>query len=561
MRNKILKFGASVALNRGDLTLGYVVNIGKAGCFIQIGHNCVVRAGLNELSDSSNFNFNEEMPIGRLVVGRITKVGTQASGEKRFDFSIRPSLVVYGVGVVDRSKLQVDEEVESIVMAIADGKAFAQIKGSYIKIKVKGDKMKVKVGDHVVSKLKKVTKEKISSEYLKKVGDGSARSAEEKGAEALLKSVTQEAERDLEAIRELNKQSEQQQQKTDFYFLNKDQMIEQQIQDLNDLQKEEDSDEDMEDIDSQDSDADAMKQIISKEQEDSEEGEQEMSDEDMASGDEEGSDDDNVESGEDDIDDESGESESDEEDTKKLLGKRTLKDRLKEERAIRQKEKEMRSDNEDPKEIEDFERLLVANPANSKMWIMYMAFMVDNAGIKASRSVGDRATKAVGMTNEQDKLNIWTAYMNLESNFGTQESLEEVTRRALEVNDRKKIYLSLIDIYKASQKLQYVEVIFKKLAKKYSNNLDIWSSYVEFLIEMKDKESEVDFSDPKAILQKSLQALTKDNHVSMISKYGVLEFKHGNPENGRTMFEGIVANYPKRMDIWSIYMDMEVKFG
>ena len=47
----------------------------------------------------------------------------------------------------------------------------------------------------------------------------------------------------------------------------------------------------------------------------------------------------------------------------------------------------------------------------------------------------------------------------------------------------------------------------------------------------------------------------------MISKYGMLEFKYGNPENGRTMFEGIVSNYPKRMDIWSIYMDMELKYG
>jgi len=27
------------------------------------------------------------------------------------------------------------------------------------------------------------------------------------------------------------------------------------------------------------------------------------------------------------------------------------------------------------------------------------------------------------------------------------------------------------------------------------------------------------------------------------------------------MFEGIVSNYPKRMDIWSIYTDMEVKYG
>ena len=57
LRNKILKYGANVALQRGDLAIGYIVNIGKAGCFIQIGHNCVVRSGLNELNDSSSFNF------------------------------------------------------------------------------------------------------------------------------------------------------------------------------------------------------------------------------------------------------------------------------------------------------------------------------------------------------------------------------------------------------------------------------------------------------------------------------------------------------------------------
>lgn len=72
---------------------------------------------------------------------------------------------------------------------------------------------------------------------------------------------------------------------------------------------------------------------------------------------------------------------------------------------------------------------------------------------------------------------------------------------------------------------------------------------------------QLEFSEPKSVLQKSLQALNKDNHVSMISKFGMLEFKSGNPESGRTMFEGIVSNYPKRMDIWAVYMDMEAKHG
>lgn len=51
MRNKVLKYGAALTFKQGDLTIGYVTNISKAGCFIQVAHNVTMRAGLNELSD------------------------------------------------------------------------------------------------------------------------------------------------------------------------------------------------------------------------------------------------------------------------------------------------------------------------------------------------------------------------------------------------------------------------------------------------------------------------------------------------------------------------------
>lgn len=56
------------------MTVGYVTNISKAGCFIQVAHNVSMRAGLNELSDDQGFDFIAQMPIGRVVVARITKV-------------------------------------------------------------------------------------------------------------------------------------------------------------------------------------------------------------------------------------------------------------------------------------------------------------------------------------------------------------------------------------------------------------------------------------------------------------------------------------------------------
>jgi rRNA biogenesis protein RRP5 len=66
-----------------------------------------------------------------------------------------------------------------------------------------------------------------------------------------------------------------------------------------------------------------------------------------------------------------------------------------------------------------------------------MAFILDNLGIEAARRIGERAVKSVSMTSEEDKFNIWVAYMNLENNFGTKETMQSVVKRALEVNDRQ----------------------------------------------------------------------------------------------------------------------------
>ena len=40
-----------------------------------------------------------------------------------------------------------------------------------------------------------------------------------------------------------------------------------------------------------------------------------------------------------------------------------------------------------------------------------------------------------------------------------------------------------------------------------------------------------------------------------------MEFKYGEAERGRTIFEGMMNNYPKRLDLWSVYIDMEIQAG
>lgn len=45
--------------------------------------------------------------------------------------------------------------------------------------------------------------------------------------------------------------------------------------------------------------------------------------------------------------------------------------------------------------------------------------MIDKLGMEASRKIAERAVKSVSISNEEDKFNIWIAYMNLENNFGS----------------------------------------------------------------------------------------------------------------------------------------------
>lgn len=49
--------------------------------------------------------------------------------------------------------------------------------------------------------------------------------------------------------------------------------------------------------------------------------------------------------------------------------------------------------------------------------------------------------------------------------------------------------------------------------------------------------------------------------LKTISRFAQLEYKYGDPERGKTLFEGIVDSHPKRWDMWSVYVDMEATQG
>ena len=64
----------------------------------------------------------------------------------------------------------------------------------------------------------------------------------------------------------------------------------------------------------------------------------------------------------------------------------------------------------------------------------------------------------------------------------------------------------------------------------------------------------------RALLPRALQCLPEHSQLSTTSKFAALEFRSpaGDPERGRTLFEGLIASWPRRWDFWGILLDLEI---
>lgn len=74
------------------------------------------------------------------------------------------------------------------------------------------------------------------------------------------------------------------------------------------------------------------------------------------------------------------------------------------------------------------------------LWIEFVAFVAENEGIESARSVMERALRVINFANETERLNLWTAYLNLEHNFGSEENLISVFKRGCQNCDSKKLH-------------------------------------------------------------------------------------------------------------------------
>jgi rRNA biogenesis protein RRP5 len=138
----------------------------------------------------------------------------------------------------------------------------------------------------------------------------------------------------------------------------------------------------------------------------------------------------------------------------------TPKEELAKERAIEERERAV-LENRPPETPADFERMLVTSPNSSVIWIRFMAYWLYNNELAKAREVAEKALKRIDIREQNEKKNVWVAYMNMENTYGTKESLIAVFRRALAHSDPK--VRSLVAIFKVIEKETAILMFFRLL--------------------------------------------------------------------------------------------------
>lgn len=207
-----------------------------------------------------------------------------------------------------------------------------------------------------------------------------------------------------------------------------------------------------------------------------------------------------------------------------------------------------------PSSESEFERALLASPNSSFLWIQYMSFLLQLHEVDRARALGRRALERIAFREEDEKLNVWMALINLELSFGSPESADKVFKEAAQYNDARTVFTRYADALSAAGK-EGVEDVYNKALKKFSAYPDTWAKFAEYYFKRDDSEK------ARALLPRALQALDKGKHVEVTQRFALLEYRHGNAERGKTLFEGILDRYPKRLDVWNVYVDAAAKNG
>lgn len=217
---------------------------------------------------------------------------------------------------------------------------------------------------------------------------------------------------------------------------------------------------------------------------------------------------------------------------------------------------------ENPETASDYERLLASQPNSSELWIRFMALYLGLADIASARKVAQRAFDRIEFRLETEKLNVWCALLMLEMKYGDEASLADAKERACRHNNPKHVHLRMCEMYeKAATESPSVEStakadeMFELTCKKFKDKKKVWMAHFEYLLKANRQNEAFQLS------KRALKSLKPYKHTETMSKFAQFMFQYGSAEKARTIFEGLLRNNPKRLDIFFVYTDKEIKLG
>ncbi|KAH6642042.1 rRNA biogenesis protein-like protein RRP5 [Boeremia exigua] len=215
-----------------------------------------------------------------------------------------------------------------------------------------------------------------------------------------------------------------------------------------------------------------------------------------------------------------------------------------------------------PQSVADYERLLLGQPNSSELWVRYMVFQRELNEIEKARQIARRALATINAREDQEKLNVWTALLHLENEHAGDEVTESTFKEACQQQDDREMHERMLKIYISSGKLDKADSLYQSMTKKKSFTTDpaFWLGHATFLMDVLTPPSP---PRARALLQRATQSVPSAQHRYLTQKFAALEFKsaNGDPERGRTIFEGLVSTFPKKGDVWDVYIDLERSHG
>jgi rRNA biogenesis protein RRP5 len=81
-----------------------------------------------------------------------------------------------------------------------------------------------------------------------------------------------------------------------------------------------------------------------------------------------------------------------------------------------------------------------------------MSFHLQLHEIEKARQIGRRALEKINYREEEEKLNVWMALVNLEIGFGTDESSDKLFKEAASYNDARLVHMRYAEALHAAGK-------------------------------------------------------------------------------------------------------------